>query len=79
VRRANNLFTLMCRLSRNAGSLNLLEACNGIAFTYCTYNIKQNYASNNRIKERHRFFSYVTELCYLCSYVTAWKKNVLVT
>ena len=38
VRRADNLATFMCRLSRNSESLNLLEpkglsqACNGIAF-----------------------------------------------
>jgi hypothetical protein len=36
--RADNLTTFMCRLSRNSGSLNLLEpqgsvqACNGVAF-----------------------------------------------
>jgi hypothetical protein len=32
MRRADNLTTFMCRLSRNSGSLNLLDTCTGIAF-----------------------------------------------
>ena len=41
--RANNLTTFMCILSRNSGSLNLLDperpvqACNGIAFFFILF------------------------------------------
>jgi hypothetical protein len=43
VRRADNLTTFMCRLSRNSGSLNRLEpsgpvqACNGTALPFTFY------------------------------------------
>jgi len=50
VRRADNLTTFMCRLSRNSDSLNLrgVQACNGIEFCLSSGNINCIHLTEDR-------------------------------